>query len=261
MSGCVTKSLHCYYPGNTATSPGSPGVPEAHRRGDSTVIEPSVVTPASSPAADSPGDREANDTTDNVGLLNELDLSVPNFEDTQMEWDGANMAFADLFNSQIIESYLSPVSPPFAPHSRNPAPQTQQTAQQAQQQQQAFFSPQPSLPATPTSAVRALVHRPKMQAGAQRISNLILHTLKSYPLMILHHNTLPPFIHPVTVASGFEDPHMEPLTNCLSLTHMLKNGVQGSRKLFWKNVRLECERLSHELKQLLQSPSSSATLM
>jgi hypothetical protein len=29
--------------------------------------------------------------------------------------------------------------------------------------------------------------------------------------------------------------------------HMISSGVQGSRKLFWKNVRMECERLCEEV--------------
>ncbi|KAI0111123.1 hypothetical protein GGR51DRAFT_508952 [Nemania sp. FL0031] len=252
-SRCVAKSLHCYYPGNAAISIGAPGTPGAHRRSDGMVIEPSVVTPASSSTAESPpvpGAQEVDGTADNMGLLDELDITVPDLGDAHMEWDGANMGFAEFFNTQVIGSYLSPTSPPLISQSRNPALPTHQTTQQPQQQQHPFFSPQPSIPPTPNSTIRTLVRRPKMQAGAQRISNLILHTLKSYPLMIPHYNTLPPFIHPITVASDVEDPHMEPLTNCLSLTHMIKSRAQGSRKLFWKNVRLECERLSNEHEKL-----------
>ncbi|KAI1811459.1 hypothetical protein GGS20DRAFT_104326 [Poronia punctata] len=40
---------------------------------------------------------------------------------------------------------------------------------------------------------------------------------------------------------------MESLTNCMSLVHVL---FQGSRKLFWTNVRQECERLSQEQQKL-----------
>ncbi|KAK8038650.1 hypothetical protein PG993_007061 [Apiospora rasikravindrae] len=45
------------------------------------------------------------------------------------------------------------------------------------------------------------------------------------------------------VASGSEGRDMEPLHNCISLMQMLNTGLQGSRKLFWRNVRQECERL------------------
>ncbi|THX54515.1 hypothetical protein D6D06_05475 [Aureobasidium pullulans] len=39
---------------------------------------------------------------------------------------------------------------------------------------------------------------------------------------------------------------MEPLANCLSLLHMIGGNLRGSRKLFWKNVSMECERLREE---------------
>ncbi|KAL6905044.1 hypothetical protein GGI43DRAFT_298915 [Trichoderma evansii] len=102
-----------------------------------------------------------------------------------------------------------------------------------------------SIPTAP-GAVRSMIRRPRTQTAAQRVSNLISHTLKSYPLMLLRSNTLPPFIHPSMITSDDENIHMESLTNCLSLMHMISTGIQTSRKLFWKNVRMECERLSEE---------------
>ncbi|KAI1824149.1 hypothetical protein F4861DRAFT_507458 [Xylaria intraflava] len=249
-SRCMTKSLHCYYPGNVSTSAAATGT---HQRGDSVAMEPLIVTPAPSSVAESPrvdGAPESNDDG-NIGLLGELDIVATDFSnvgDGHMEWDGANMTFADLFNTQPTEPYILSGSPSLALQLTNQTPATHLTSRQPQRPQQMFLSPQPSIPTTPTAAVRGLVRRPKTQPGAQRISNLILHTLKSYPLMILRHNTLPPFIHPMS--ADIEDPHMEPLTNCLSLARMITSGGQGSRKLFWKNVRLECERLSHEHKQL-----------
>lgn len=65
--------------------------------------------------------------------------------------------------------------------------------------------------------------------------------------MMMRHNTLPPFIHPCLLSLGIESTHMEPLTNCISLVHMISSDVHGSRKLFWKNVRMECERLVAEV--------------
>jgi hypothetical protein len=40
---------------------------------------------------------------------------------------------------------------------------------------------------------------------------------------------------------------LEPLHNCISLLHMLRGRVAGSRKLFWRNVRMECERFLEEV--------------
>ncbi|KAF2727964.1 hypothetical protein EJ04DRAFT_450276 [Polyplosphaeria fusca] len=110
-----------------------------------------------------------------------------------------------------------------------------------------------SIPPVPTSAIRSLILRPSFKkGGSQRIANLILHTLRSYPLMMLRDNTLPPFIHPHIIYSEKEDDKscMEPLVNCISLVHMISKNHKGSRKLFWKNVRMECERVFAELKEM-----------
>ena len=82
-----------------------------------------------------------------------------------------------------------------------------------------------------------------MEMGMQKTGNLILHTLKSYPSMMVRHNTLPPFIHPSLTSLNVENDDIEPLNNCISLSYVLNSGVKGSRKLFWRNVRMECERL------------------
>jgi hypothetical protein len=103
-----------------------------------------------------------------------------------------------------------------------------------------------SIPMAP-SAARSMIRRQRTQTAAQRVSNLISHTLQSYPLMLLRSSTLPPFIHPSMITSNDENLHLESLTNCLSLVQMISTGIQTSRKLFWKNVRMECERLSEEV--------------
>ncbi|KAE8361121.1 hypothetical protein BDV27DRAFT_148096 [Aspergillus caelatus] len=111
-------------------------------------------------------------------------------------------------------------------------------------------SPNLSIPPGPTQFIRSLVQRPYMGAGAHRIAKLILHNLRSYPQMVLRHNTLPPFIHPSVVSSDFGNPDPESLTNCIALVHMIGSGIQATRKLFWKNVRMECERLCEECQKL-----------
>ncbi|KAK3295735.1 uncharacterized protein B0H64DRAFT_153062 [Chaetomium fimeti] len=62
--------------------------------------------------------------------------------------------------------------------------------------------------------------------------------------MILRHNSLPPFIHARMMASSSaENDNMEPLNNCIN---MIRSGVPGNRKLFWRNVRMECKRFYQE---------------
>ena len=115
------------------------------------------------------------------------------------------------------------------------------------------YSPNLFMQPQPTYTLRSLIQRPRTEMGTQRTANLILHTLKSYPLMMVRRNALPPFIHPHFAASahGIENnDDMEPLNNCISLMHMIGSGVRGSRKLFWRNVRMECERLCQEVLEL-----------
>ncbi|KAK7947912.1 uncharacterized protein PG986_008798 [Apiospora aurea] len=100
-----------------------------------------------------------------------------------------------------------------------------------------------SIPRSPSNKSRSLIRRPKLKTGVQRVASLIWHTLKSYPLMMKQDHALPPFIHPQMAASESGARDIEPLHNCISLMQLLYSGLQGSRKLFWRNVRQECERL------------------
>lgn len=147
--------------------------------------------------------------------------------DTQdIDWMDPNFDFADLLNSQAsdeTEIFLS------------------------EQAQRTTSFPFLSILPAPSDAIRMLNHRPRIDAAAQRIATLILHVLKSYPRMMLHQNTLPPFIHPWMIKSNAENNEMESLTNCISLVRMISIGAHASRKLFWKNVSQECERLCEDV--------------
>jgi hypothetical protein len=109
-----------------------------------------------------------------------------------------------------------------------------------------------SIPTQVPSNTRSLILRPKATNGGEGIAGLILHTLKSYLRMMQHHNTLPPFIHQRTISPDFDRGNTEPLTNCISLVHMIATNFKGSRKLFWKNVKLECERLLEDVSRALR---------
>ncbi|KAF3766647.1 hypothetical protein M406DRAFT_321284 [Cryphonectria parasitica EP155] len=161
-------------------------------------------------------------------------------------WNNAGINLPDFLDTHTDDSYLSPESPNLF----------QQSVASAFQPRQGLSTPESSIPATPsipnspTSTVRSLVQRPNIQRGTQRVASLILHTLKSYPVMMLRHNALPPFVHPYLLSLDIESVHMEPLTNCISLVHMISSDVRGSRNLFWKNVRMECERVIADYQQL-----------
>lgn len=235
-SRCRTKAIECHYPANIPK-----GTPPRVQRSDDAPTEqrkriPSLVTDFQEASNDS------GIILDSALLISDPVLATVGGE--HLEWNDSDVNFADFLNPQSNDETVQYPSSESLSLVRHSTPSTDATFPR----QQAISSPNVSIPPLPTSTLRSLIQRPSMKAGAQRIANLILHTLKSYPLMMLRHNTLPPFIHPRLIASKVENNHMEPLNNCISLVHMISSGVQGSRKLFWKNVRLECERLFGEVR-------------
>ncbi|ORY31402.1 hypothetical protein BCR39DRAFT_526476 [Naematelia encephala] len=244
-SRCSSKSIQCHYPANKArttrpgTQHGNNGSTDRGRQISSSIAQLSTIV----------DDRQETNGLDTTGLDGALVLPDPDFANLGLgsgeeyfEWINADIGF-DFMNTQTTEHHLSPGPSAMIPHS------THLTDQRALEQQN-LFSSMYSLPTAPSLAVQTLIRRPKMQPGEQRIANLILHTLKSYPLMMLRHNTLPPFIHPSLVTPDADNVHMESLTNCISLVHMISSGTQWSRRLFWKNVRLECEHLHQDYAKL-----------
>ncbi|KAF2491246.1 hypothetical protein BU16DRAFT_469008 [Lophium mytilinum] len=177
---------------------------------------------------------------DNALIIPDLDFADVGGE--HFDWSANDITFTDLLNPQPNDEPVQYPSSSSSSLVRHSTPSNDQAART----RQAMPSFSVSIPKSPTFAVRSLTQRKRITTGTQRIANLIFHTLKSYPLTMLRHNTLPPFIHPRLISSDEEDNHMEPLTNCISLVHMISGGVRGSRKLFWKNVALECERLHEE---------------
>lgn len=173
--------------------------------------------------------------------LTTTDTEIGNLE--ALDLLNSDMDFADfLMGSQIINDKVIPVTSTMESSSSDLQRSTHSDNQLSL-----------SIPLSlPIWSSRSLIHRPKFKAGTQRIANLMFHTLKSYPQMMLRPDSLPPFIHPASMLEGFSDnDHMEPLNNCISLVHMVNSRVRGSRKLFWMNVRMECERICEEVCLLL----------
>ena len=197
-------------------------------------VLPSLVVPH-------PDNEHGQEVSSNSNLLLDptFDISNPDPADLANEIFDPNTDFADLFSPQSNDEgawYHSLDSSSVARPS-SPIDQVQYL------QEAAIRSANLLIQSLPTYSVRSFDHRAQLNTGAQRISDLILHTLKSYPMMMLRDNSLPPFIHPYLVSDEIENNDMEPLTNCTNLVHMLSSRYHGSRKLFWKNVRMECESL------------------
>jgi hypothetical protein len=109
-----------------------------------------------------------------------------------------------------------------------------------------------SIPMMPTYNLRSFFQLPATRGRAQPTTTLMLHILTSFPYMMKSHDTLPPFIHPYSLSAthAHNNTSVEALTTCMSLMQMLHSNVSGSRKLFWKNVRFECERISEGVSPL-----------
>lgn len=101
------------------------------------------------------------------------------------------------------------------------------------------------IPRLPTFDMPSILRRQHADAGAQRVSQIIVQTLKSYPQMMMQQKHPPPFLHnsmlAATTADGILD-SLEPWHNCMSLVYMANSKIKGSRRLFWRNVQTECER-------------------
>ena len=238
----MTRAIECHYRENTTKGTGSSIQP-----GDDAPIDRSAEDGDPSLVAGSPlvENRQASNNGDIIldsGLL----ISDPEFANLGLDWDGLNIDFADFLNPQTNDETFQDPSSKSSTLFCHSTSSTDQTGQP----RHAISSANVSITPSPTHNVRSLIQRPRMRTGEQRISKLIFHTLKSYPLMMLRHNTLPPFIHSGLISYDVENNHMEPMLNCISLVHMISRGVQGSRKLFWKNVQLECERLYAEVRRV-----------
>ncbi|KAF2025743.1 hypothetical protein EK21DRAFT_116527 [Setomelanomma holmii] len=96
----------------------------------------------------------------------------------------------------------------------------------------------------PSYDLRSFTRRPGIKGGAQMTAALIVRIVTSYPGMMRDPASLPPFIHQASLLEvpGCGMQSMESLNTCASLMQLLGSGTPGSRKLVWKNVRLECER-------------------
>ena len=236
-SKCLDKAAECHYPAgalrvtttSTAGSHGSDAVSSSEHNADLPFADQSAVESLGEAGNEAGASFDAGD-----GLSGPIfgDLSGVPFDPT--------IDIADYSVAQTDEDGVQYNSSESSFWAHHPVPST---GQANQVQQTRWFSNAP-VQSLSTYSLRLFNHRPNLKTNEPRITNLLLHTLKSYPLMMMRDNNLPPYIHPQLIASSnVENDNMEPLNNCISLVHMLSSGIHGSRKLFWKNVRTECERL------------------
>lgn len=193
-------------------------------------------------------DVQRNDSSEDGGkhvdsLLDPI-FDVTNLDFSTLEDFDSNIDFTGMISPKTSAKIVDYSSSDSSPSSLVPfsTPSTDQGFQV-----QPSITPDISIHYMPTSTIRSFNQRPRLKSSTQRTANLILHTLKSYPLMMLQDNSLPPFINAQLAYSDKWSKDMEPLNNCMNLIHMLNGRINGSRKLFWRNVRMECERWCAEV--------------
>ena len=158
------------------------------------------------------------------------------------EW---NSPVTDVMDFTSLTGQASHNGSPFVPYLAPPS----NSVPPLWQFQSTIPPSQVPLPKQPTYLFGSLIQRSRPHTGTQRTASLIVQILKSYPLMLVRPNTLPPFIHPRLVRRDVENSDMEALNNCITLLHMITSGVPGSRRLFWRNVRTECEKFLEEVRE------------
>lgn len=106
-----------------------------------------------------------------------------------------------------------------------------------------------SIPRMPTYHLRSFAQSKSITGRTSPSATLMTHMLTSFPRAMYSPGSLPPFIHPYSLGNNAHNPNegFESLTTCVTLMQMVSGAAPGSRKLFWKNVRLECERLQVEV--------------
>jgi len=162
--------------------------------------------------------------------LQNFDVSLNDLDPKDLDWLTPGFDFADVWTAPVGEDDLYPSAGFDVPQSET----------LMMLPEQASMSFEMSVPGTMEDS-RSLVPRASATANNQRTANLIFSTFKSY-LLMFQQDTLPPFIHPSILHSALTDNQLEPLMTCINLVQMTGKNLRGSRQLFWRNVRLECER-------------------
>jgi hypothetical protein len=106
-----------------------------------------------------------------------------------------------------------------------------------------------SMPTMPPYAMRCFTGKSAFKGNAQVTASMMKRILTAYPVMMRGQGSSLPFIHSsfLTSTPATDRGPSESLTTCASLMQMLGSGGETSKKLVWRNVRLECDRLHTEV--------------
>jgi hypothetical protein len=231
---CTSKSLHCRFPGSSSEQKGS--------RETKTDGLMSVDQPVTKEVCEDLGSetRALNDGAE-VALIGDIntcfDLNITGFEDEEQSiWSLISVEKAMMPTLDFDNTH-----PNITGHSD---PLSVSQMEYGSRINNTSLAPDLGLLVMPNYdlALRSFTQRPAIKSGASTTYMLMLRLLTSYSIMLRDPKSPPPFIHP-SFLSDTENKTMESLTTCASLVQMLDSGGIASKRLLWKNIRLECERL------------------
>lgn len=231
-SKCTLKGTECRYPAKTGSSP-TESRPSIHRQQTDSVADllglGNMATAADADAGYEPVFPSSNEAQG---------FDVNNYPWDYIDWASAALASQPWDSPQLGLQSFSPatIEGDAVWHSSSTF-----TSQKKTTNSFALH-----MLRSPGFTMPSISYREHTDAGAQRVSLLMLQTLKSYPQMMMRQKTPPPFIHPSLLLGDTND-DLEAWHNCMSLVHMANSKIQGSRKLFWRNVRAECERFCEQV--------------
>ncbi|KAH8434260.1 uncharacterized protein LDX57_011898 [Aspergillus melleus] len=242
-SRCSTKGLHCRYPARAIRAA------EMNRTRMPSTTEQQQPAPAFDPMPSSIAQASAlldlASDIDGVAYGPALSSWPPQetlgFDPCFGAWDDTDWQF--LLSSPAVANtglYSSSFSQTTGADSETPS-----SSSDNRLDPQGVTTAESQIPRLPTYDMPSILRRQHADAGTERVSQIILQTLKSYPLMMIRQKSPPPFLHPSLLAASTPDEtadSLEPWHNCMNLVYMANSKIKGSRRLFWRNVQAECER-------------------
>ncbi|KAB5585032.1 hypothetical protein GE09DRAFT_1069144 [Coniochaeta sp. 2T2.1] len=236
-SRCLVNSLDCSYPGASATHDKGPEVTPPDEAHTSQCNWDTQL--AASPPSAGHGRVWQRQYSVPKDIMSTPAPGPPTLEAAEFPWNTTDADFANYLVPQVYQYNTSP--------SVDLVDQSGFLAGQPVQSLEGSTSFNLHMPPGMSQNMRSFVHRPRQKTEGMGIANIILQTLKSYPVMLSLGGTLPPFIHSHVRSWDSNVASIEPLEDCIGMMQMANTNVSGGRKLFWKVVRMECERLCEEI--------------
>ena len=235
------KGIQCHYPGRSSARERLSANAADNMRGSKRAADDGHLEQST----------EATQSSVNVDtMFSENDAALMNFDfadigEGDLDWHTVDVEKPGMQILNHQEAYAN------ATDLMTLVPIDQATSREDYEQYFGPISPVPSppLPIMPTYDLRSFRKKSMTRGGANTTAMLMIRILTAYPMMMRDKASPPPFIHSSYMTNGLdcENRSYESLATCASLMQMLGSGGKRSRKLLWKNVRLECERFHAEV--------------